>query len=81
MRTNLYEGGVAGKEAYTVHAINIISQQQYFVADCICSYVAYDFGLCSICDCFPSTCKPRTQAKCIVWSQLWYHATFQLLKV
>jgi hypothetical protein len=30
-------GGAADKEAYTVHAIDIISQQQYFVAPCLIS--------------------------------------------
>jgi hypothetical protein len=31
--------GMAGKEAYTVHIVNIISQLQYFVATCLTSYV------------------------------------------
>jgi hypothetical protein len=50
-------GGVAEKEAYTVHAINIISQRQYYVARCLISYVVNVFGLRSICVCFPSTRK------------------------
>jgi hypothetical protein len=33
-------GGVADKEAYTVHAMNIISQLQYFVARCLSSHVS-----------------------------------------
>jgi hypothetical protein len=50
-------GGVADKEAYTVHTVNIISQRQYFVARCLISYVGNAFGLHSICICFPSTRK------------------------
>jgi hypothetical protein len=50
-------GGVADKEAYTVHTINIISQLQYFVSRCLSSYVGNVFGLHSICVCFPSTRK------------------------
>jgi hypothetical protein len=50
-------GGVADKEAYTVHTINIISQRQYFVARSLSSYVDNVFGLRSICVFFPSTCK------------------------
>jgi hypothetical protein len=50
-------GGVADKEAYTVHTINITSQWQYFVACCLNSYASNVFGLCSICVCFPSTGK------------------------
>jgi hypothetical protein len=38
-------GGVADKEAYTVHTINIISQRQYFVARCLIAYVGNVFGL------------------------------------
>jgi hypothetical protein len=38
-------GGVASKEAYTVHTIKIISQWQYFVASCLSSYVDNVFGL------------------------------------
>jgi hypothetical protein len=48
-------GGVADKEAYTVHTINIISQRQYLVACCLISYVGNVFGLHSICVYFPST--------------------------
>jgi hypothetical protein len=33
-------GGVADKEAYTVHIINIISQRQCFVARCLSSCVS-----------------------------------------
>jgi hypothetical protein len=33
-------GAVADKEIYTVHTINITSQQQYFVAHCLISYVS-----------------------------------------
>jgi hypothetical protein len=37
-------GGVTGKEAYTVHTINFISQRQYFVARFhIYVYVCHDF--------------------------------------
>jgi hypothetical protein len=50
------EGG-AGKEAYTVHTTNIISQRQYFAARCLSSYVTNVFGLHSICVCFPSARK------------------------
>jgi hypothetical protein len=50
-------GGVADKEAYTVHTINIISQRQYFVARCLSSYVGNVFGLHSICIYIPSTRK------------------------
>jgi hypothetical protein len=32
-------GGVADKEAHTVHSFSIISQQQYFVARCLISYI------------------------------------------
>jgi hypothetical protein len=39
-------GGVADKEAYTVHTINIISQRLYFVARCLIPYVNNAFGLC-----------------------------------
>jgi hypothetical protein len=35
----------ADKEAYTVHSANIISEQQYFVARCLCSYVGNVCGL------------------------------------
>jgi hypothetical protein len=38
-------GGVADKEAYGVHTINIISQQQYFIARCLSSCVGNVFGL------------------------------------
>jgi hypothetical protein len=42
--------GVADKESYTVHTINIISQRQYFVAaHCLISYVSTVFGSHSIC--------------------------------
>jgi hypothetical protein len=40
--------GVANKETYTVQTTNIISLQQYFVADCLISYVDNVFGLHSI---------------------------------
>jgi hypothetical protein len=50
-------GGVADKEAYTVHTINIISQRQYFIARYLSSYVGNVFGLHSICVCFPSARK------------------------
>jgi hypothetical protein len=49
-------GGVADKEAYTVHTINIISQRQYIVARCLIS-VGNVFGLHNICVCFPSARK------------------------
>jgi hypothetical protein len=52
--------GVEVQEAFTVHTINIISQQQYFVAHCLISSVSNVFGLHSICVCFPSTCKVVT---------------------
>jgi hypothetical protein len=45
-------GGVADKEAYAVHTINIISLRQYFVARCLSSYVRNALGLRSICVCF-----------------------------
>jgi hypothetical protein len=32
---------VAGKGAFTVQTINIISQSQYFVACCLISYISY----------------------------------------
>jgi hypothetical protein len=38
-------GGVADKEAYTVHTINIASQRQYFVVRCLNSYIGNVFGL------------------------------------
>jgi hypothetical protein len=41
--------GVANKEAYTVHTINIISQQQYFVACHLSLYVGKVFVLYSVC--------------------------------
>jgi hypothetical protein len=50
-------GGVASKEACTVHTINIISQRQYFVARCHSSHIGNVFGSCRICICFPSTSK------------------------
>jgi hypothetical protein len=40
---------VADKEARTVHTINIISQQQYFVPHWLGSHVGNVFGLHSIC--------------------------------
>jgi hypothetical protein len=40
---------VADKEAYSIHTINIISQQQYFVARCLSSSVSNVFGLHRIC--------------------------------
>jgi hypothetical protein len=49
-------GGVADKEAYTVHTINIISQRLYFVARCLSSYVR-NVSLHSTCVCFPSIRK------------------------
>jgi hypothetical protein len=48
---------VADKEAYTVHIINNISPQQYFVAHCLISYVGNVFGSHNMCICFPSTHK------------------------
>jgi hypothetical protein len=56
-------GGVADKESYTVHNVNIISQLQYFVARCLSYSVGNVFGLHSICACFPSTRKIVTLAK------------------
>jgi hypothetical protein len=56
-------GGVADKEACTVHTKNIISQRQYFVARCFSSYVGNIFGLHSVCVCFPSIRKLVTYAK------------------
>jgi hypothetical protein len=50
-------GGVADKEAYTVHAMHTIFQRQYFVAHCLISYIGNVFGLHSTCVCFPSTRK------------------------
>jgi hypothetical protein len=50
-------GGIAGKDAYTVHTINIISKRQYFVARCLISSVNNIFGLHSMFVCFPSTRK------------------------
>jgi hypothetical protein len=44
-------GGVACKEARTIHTINITCQQQYFVARCLGSYVGNVFGLHFICLC------------------------------
>jgi hypothetical protein len=41
-------GGVADKEAHTVHTISIISQRQYFVARCLISCVGNVIGLRSI---------------------------------
>jgi hypothetical protein len=35
---------VTGKEANTVHTINIISQQQYFVACCLSYCIGNVFG-------------------------------------
>jgi hypothetical protein len=43
-------GGVADKEAYTVHKKNIISQRKYFAARCLSSYVGNVFGLRSTCE-------------------------------
>jgi hypothetical protein len=42
-------GGIADKEAYTVHTTNIVSQRQYIVARCLSSYVGNVFGLHSVC--------------------------------
>jgi hypothetical protein len=50
-------GGVAVKEAYTVHPFNIISQRLYFVAHSLSSCVGNVFGSYSMCFCFPSTRK------------------------
>jgi hypothetical protein len=51
-------GRIADKDAYTTdHAINIISQQHYFVACCLSSYVGNVFGLHSICVSFLSAHK------------------------
>lgn len=46
--------GIADRDAYTVHTINIISQRQCFVAHCLVSYIGNVFGLDSICGCFVS---------------------------
>jgi hypothetical protein len=51
---------VGDKEAHTVHAIDIISQGQYFVARCFSSYVGNVFGLQSISICFPCVHKLMT---------------------
>jgi hypothetical protein len=53
-------GGIANKEAKTVHTLNIVSQRQYFVARCLSSFVGNVFGLHSICFCFPSARKLLT---------------------
>jgi hypothetical protein len=51
-------GGVADKEAYTVHTKkNIISQRRYFVAQSLISCVDNVFGLHRTCVCVPSTRK------------------------
>lgn len=55
-------GGVAGNKAYTVHAVNIISERQYFVAPCLIPGVGNVFDLHSICVLFPSTLKLVTWA-------------------
>jgi hypothetical protein len=47
-------GGVADKEAHTVHAINIIPQRQDFVDRCPVMFLDYIPGTCV---CFRSTCK------------------------
>jgi hypothetical protein len=62
--------GVAGKEAHPVHAVNIISKLQYFVARCLRSCVGNVFGLRSIGICFPSTRKLVTYTKRTVWSRV-----------
>jgi hypothetical protein len=49
-------GGVADKDACTVHSFNF-SQRQYFVARCLSSYVGNVFGTHSTCVCFPFTRK------------------------
>jgi hypothetical protein len=54
-------GGVADKDACTIHTFNIISERQYFVARCLSSYVDNVFGLHSICFCFPSIRNLRRQ--------------------
>jgi hypothetical protein len=50
-------GGVADKEANTVHIFNIISQWQYFVARRLISFVGNVFGIRNIRVCFPSARK------------------------
>jgi hypothetical protein len=55
-------GGVADKEAYTVHTINI-SQRQYFVAHCLSSCVGNVFGSHSMCVCLVSTTVMTDLAK------------------
>lgn len=47
--------GQRGKEAYTVHTANFISQWQCFAARYLSRYVCNVSGLHSICVCFLST--------------------------
>jgi hypothetical protein len=54
-------------KAFSIHTINIISQQQYFAAHCLSSCVGNVFCLHSICVCFPSTKKLVMWEKCTVW--------------
>jgi hypothetical protein len=56
-------GGVSDKEACSFPTINIISRRQCFVSHCLSFFVGNDFGLHSICICFPSPCKLVTWSK------------------
>jgi hypothetical protein len=59
-------GGAAAKKAHIVHSVNVIFQQQYFVAGCVISYVDNIFGVRGTCLRFPSSHKPVTLAKLTV---------------